>query len=438
MDWIRPWWQQPDHYRWLSAYLAAHNLQRFTRYMMAVIVTALGSVPLLMWMSPRGPEGLAFHITAVAVSSSCFVMALMWLTRWPTPRQSMVFAVVGSTGIAAMCLAQTSPEAGMQTCAAFAAVAGYVAFFHSSRLLTSTLAFAAVTAAICTFRISHYVDLALASSKLIVLCVSVLAVPFSAQVLVRILGNDALNSHIDPLTHLPNRRGFHRSVQSLVAASFRVAPTRLAIVMVDLDDFKRINDTAGHAAGDQILVAVGDIIRQTRQAGSVIARIGGEEFVVAMVGSELDAIGLAERLRAEIARIGNVTASIGVSSAPFDRLPEPEVGSFAQNLVELADQAMYKAKRAGGDRVHVVGRSPIGSPIGYADDNPTTSSRTATDGSAPWITAERALSRAAATSTMAAASIDPTPAKTRAAPTAVPPELIHATPTPVTIAKKRL
>ncbi len=68
--------------------------------------------------------------------------------------------------------------------------------------------------------------------------------------------------------------------------------------MVDLDDFKRVNDTAGHAAGDQTLIAIAGILRHVRRGDSVIARIGGEEFVVAVVGAERSRrSALAERLR---------------------------------------------------------------------------------------------------------------------------------------------
>jgi diguanylate cyclase (GGDEF)-like protein len=262
-----------------------------------------------------------------------------------------------------------------------------------------------------------------------------LAVPFSAQVLIHILGVDALKSDTDPLTGLPNRRGFHRSLRGLIIAPLGITPSRLAIVMIDLDDFKRINDTAGHAAGDRTLVAVADILRHARNVDSVIARIGGEEFVIAVVGSEQYAISLAEWLRSEIALLPRgITASIGIDSAPCAWVPDSDVRTFAESLVHSADRAMYKAKRSGGDQVYVVGQPDID----YAVDNPMASSTTATNGSAPWITAERALSGDDATSTMAAASIDPTPAKTRAAPTKIPPELIQATPTTVTIAKNRL
>lgn len=440
MQLISQWWHQPDHYRWLSSYLAAHELQRFTRYMMAVVVTALATVPVLMWSSASGPQGPIFLATAVLVSTTCVGMALTWLIRWPTRGQSTMFAILAGLCISVTCLTQSYPGAGIQTCAAFAALAGYVAFFHSSRLLTLILVMAALTAVVCTIRVSMYVDVALASSKLIVLAISVFAVPFSAQVLVHILGMDALRSDTDPLTELPNRRGFHRSVRGLVASSLGSARQRLAVVMVDLDDFKRINDTSGHAEGDRILVAVGDILRRNWLTDSVIARIGGEEFVVAVVSPEPQAIELAERLRAEVSVLpGNITASIGIASASLPAIPDSEVRAFADALVEAADRAMYKAKRSGGNRVYVVGRAEgVDFGAGYAKASPTPKRTTAISGKVPWITADRALSGADASSTMAAASMEPTPANTNAAPTAIPPELIQATPTPVTIAKKRL
>lgn len=437
---MRRWWQQPDHYRWLSSYLAAHEFQRFTRYMMALIVAALASVPLLMWWSGSGPEQPVFLITAVVVSAVCLAMSVMWLTRWPSRRQSAWFAIIACLCIAATCLAQTYPGGGIQTCAVFAALAGYVAFFHSSRLMAVILSIAAVTVIVCAVRFAEFTDVAMVSSKLIVLAVSILAVPFSAQVLTHILGVDALRSETDPLTDLPNRRGFHRSVRALVTSSLTTGTNRLAVVMVDLDDFKRINDTSGHAEGDRILIAVGDILRRNRGADSVIARIGGEEFIVAVVGPEHQAVALANRLRCEIALLpGNVTASVGIASAPFTAVPEGEVRAFAELLVEAADRAMYKAKRSGGDQVYVVGRDETpGYFTDYAKDNPAPRSTTVTRGNTPWIRADRALSGDDATSTIAAASIEPTPANTRAAPTAIPPELIHPTPTPATIARKRL
>jgi diguanylate cyclase (GGDEF)-like protein len=434
VDWIRRWWRQPDHYAWLSAYLAARNLQRFTRYMIACTVFLLGLVPLLTLLSTFGPDDLLFRVIKLAIIACCAVMALLWLARWPTRTQSMTFAITANACIAASCLTQPDPAAGIQGATAFVALAGYVAFFHTGRYLAMTLLVATITATILAVQLSESVGLALTMSKLVVLLVSVLAVPFSAQVLVHILGTDALKSDTDPLTDLPNRRAFDRSVRAMAAESIGNGSAVLAVVMVDLDAFKRVNDTAGHAAGDQTLIAVAGILGRTRRGNSVTARVGGEEFVVAVVDAEQSAIGMAERLRREIGELSwNVTASIGVATASLARVPEAGVRALVQGLVESADRAMYKAKRAGGDQVYVVGR--LGE--GYVS-SPTTSRTTATNGNAPWTTAERALSGDDARSTTAAASIDPTPARTKAAPTRIPPEIVNPTPIPVTIARKRL
>lgn len=449
MDIISRWWRQPDHYRWLSSYLAAHDIQRPTRYMMAAIIALLAVVPMLMLASSSGPDGLVFAITALSVSAIGLGMSTLWLTRWPSSRQSTFFAVFAALCVSAVCLAQANPASGLLGCAAFAALAGYVAFFHSSRLLTLTLAIAVATAASCAFRINSDVDVALATSKVIVLSVSVLAIPFSAQMLIHVLGIDAVRSDLDPLTNLPNRRGFHRSLRALIKSSTAAVPARLAVIMVDLDGFKRINDTAGHAAGDRMLVAIGGVLGRTRRADSVVARIGGEEFVVAVVDAERNAVALADRLLTEIAQLGDITASIGVASSPFTGVPDAQLRTFAETLMETADRAMYRAKRAGGNQVYVVGRpiptakhaptaKPEPKPAYPPPITPTASKMVATSGNAPWMTPARALAGAETTSTTAAASMDPTPAKTSAAPTAVPPELINPTPTKVTTAKKRL
>jgi diguanylate cyclase (GGDEF)-like protein len=431
---MRRWWRQPDHFAWLSGYLAARNLQRFTRYMIACTVFMLGLAPLLTLLGTASPDDVLFRVVALAIIACCAVMALLWLARWPTRTQSTTFAITSSACIAASCLTQPNPAEGIQGATAFVALAGYVAFFHTGRYLALTLLVATITATILAIQLSESVGLALTLSKLVVLFVSVLAVPFSAQVLVHILGTDALKSDTDPLTDLPNRRAFDRSVRAMAAESIGNGSAVLAVVMVDLDAFKRVNDTAGHAAGDQTLIAVAGILRRTRRGNSVTARVGGEEFVVAVVDAEQSAIGMAERLRREIGELSwNVTASIGVATASLARVPEAGVRTLVQGLVESADRAMYRAKRAGGDRVYVVGR--LGE--GYVS-SPTASRTTATNGNAPWTTAERALSGDDTRRTTAIASIDPTPAKTRAAPTGIPPEIVNPTPIPVTIARKRL
>ena len=135
-----------------------------------------------------------FLVIGPTVIACCLVMAGLWLTRWPSRGQSAAFAICANLCIAASCLAQTHPAAGIQGATAFAALAGYVAFFHTSRYLALTLLVVTGTATILAIQNSENGSVALTVSKLLVLFVSVLAVPFSAQVLVHILGTDVLKS----------------------------------------------------------------------------------------------------------------------------------------------------------------------------------------------------------------------------------------------------
>jgi diguanylate cyclase (GGDEF)-like protein len=164
---------------------------------------------------------------------------------------------------------------------------------------------------------------------------------------------------MDPLTRLLNRRGLDDALQvSRAQAARRSLPT--SAIMVDIDHFKQVNDSFGHEIGDQVLRQVADIISRLCRSSDVIARTGGEEFLVVLPETDLDSARiLAERIREAIGqrpivvdsqRIG-VTVSLGVSSV---------VGDL--NLDELsleADRAMYLAKRGGRNRVASVEHKPI-------------------------------------------------------------------------------
>lgn len=411
MDWIGRWWRQPDHYQWLSSYLATRKLLTFTRYMMAIVVATLGLPPVLMLFSPSGPADAGARGLSIAVAAACAVMALSWAVRWPTARQSSAFTVVSVVCITVTCLI-LGPGSGMQGCTAFAALAGYVAFFHTARYLFFTLSIGFGTALLCAAKIAVDGDPLQAISKLIVLVIGILAVPFAVQVMVHTLGLDALRSDMDSLTDLPNRRGFRRSAHELAMQASLNDTVHFTVVMVDLDDFKLVNDTAGHAAGDRTLRTVGDILRRLRPVRSALGRIGGEEFVVAVAGDRRDALRLAERVRREIAEApAHVTASVGVASTSLFRVVPRDIGGHVDRLLEAADRAMYRAKRSGGDRVLVVGRPSAGYVEKPTARRPTTASGTA-QGRIP----------------VAATTTDPTPAGGRAAATRIPPEIVNATP----------
>ncbi|HRX89875.1 MAG TPA: diguanylate cyclase, partial [Steroidobacteraceae bacterium] len=155
-------------------------------------------------------------------------------------------------------------------------------------------------------------------------------------------------AHFDPLTQLPNRSLFQdRLSQELAAASSGLV--RGALLFVDLDHFKRINDTLGHEAGDQLLVIVAQRLKSCVKEGDTVARLGGDEFTVVLrhVGDPDAALAVAERiiysLRLPVNLAGrdhHVRASVGVALFPDD-------GSTVEDLMRNADLAMYRAKELG-------------------------------------------------------------------------------------------
>jgi diguanylate cyclase (GGDEF)-like protein len=160
-------------------------------------------------------------------------------------------------------------------------------------------------------------------------------------------------STTDPLTGLRNRRYLVEQAPRAWRQARRDG-TRVAAMVLDLDNFKRLNDQHGHAAGDAVLVAVAAALGATVRPSDVLARTGGEELVViGLVGDAAEAQHLAERLRAAVAatRVGGhrVTASVGLA------LVRPEDGDDPADalwrLVDQADAAMYEAKRRGRDQV---------------------------------------------------------------------------------------
>ena len=156
----------------------------------------------------------------------------------------------------------------------------------------------------------------------------------------------------DGLTGLYNRK----KLDDILAdqfARFRRNHRPFAVLMLDLDNFKSINDNYGHVAGDEVLANVAAILKQSVRTVDYVARYGGEEFVVVLVETALDAaLDIAERIRAEVKiprfsasnKLISVTVSLGVThSRESDDDPE--------EVLARADHALYEAKRAGRNQV---------------------------------------------------------------------------------------
>lgn len=157
----------------------------------------------------------------------------------------------------------------------------------------------------------------------------------------------------DPLTGLSNRKGFTEAALAILTRA-QMENAGGAVMMLDLDGFKPINDRYGHAMGDQILVRLADKLASAARATDVVARLGGDEFAI-----------LCPKLQGEDIEQFCSRLLTAVASAPADETPGcrlggsigiacyPQDGHSLEHLLNLADRAMYAAKNAGGHRWHI-------------------------------------------------------------------------------------
>ena len=154
----------------------------------------------------------------------------------------------------------------------------------------------------------------------------------------------------DGLTGLANHRALWDALEREAARTTRT-PHAVSVVLVEIDQFKQVNDRFGHLHGDLVLKLVADVLRRNCRTMDFVARFGGDEFVLLLPNTEKQAAcQIAERVRSHVEEIrppgGQLTVSVGLASLPED-------GETAKALMEAADRAMYRVKHAGGNRVSV-------------------------------------------------------------------------------------
>jgi diguanylate cyclase (GGDEF)-like protein len=171
-----------------------------------------------------------------------------------------------------------------------------------------------------------------------------------------------LQAQTDSLTGLFNHRYFHERLRAELGRTNR-SHEPLSVAMVDIDEFKRVNDVHGHGTGDEVLLVLADMLRAELRVSDVVCRIGGEEFAVIMPGctaeAAVDALArLHERLASEpVGTAGSIGLSIGISSAP-------QHGMNPRELLTCAEAAMMTAKTRGGASSLVFSESDVERPAG--------------------------------------------------------------------------
>lgn len=346
-------WRTPHRYDAFPEYLVERGLMSVTRVAVVLAILVIGTQPLFFELGfGANAERSALLVAAVVAGidlawATLFWRANPWLGRWP----SLLFVATTCVFMAKTAYMMSIPYLGLAECTGYAAICGYVVFFHGPRVFAAVTGVALVAiAAVAVREVADGASPVQVVSLSATVLVIVGTVPVMTLLVTSLLTADAEASGVDGLTETLNRRGLDNELRRMT----RDGAEGFTAFVLDLDSFKSINDTHGHATGDTVLVSVAKSLREAIP-GAAVARLGGEEFVVVLVGCDSDPTAAAEQLRLAVrtSSTPRVTASIGTASLTMSSNTETDVAlAGVDRMLTAADHAMYRAKKAGGDRAH--------------------------------------------------------------------------------------
>ena len=297
---------------------------------------------LLIQVLDGGPTGaLAATGAFIGLAGIVFVLlARRGADRW-RPWMTHVGPLVGQTSLVLLLLRAEDPVTAITYAGLFSWAAAYVGLYLAPR---QVVAHVLLITAIVTGTTSAVLGVP-AALRVMVVDAPVLAA--IAAICARLASLLRRQSSVDTLTGLLNRRGLEEAAQVFADAATR-ARASCSVVAIDLDGFKQVNDLRGHEGGDQLLREVAVAWRAVLRAEDVLARTGGDEFVVLVPGSVAEATARVERLRS------NAPAEVGVSAGVARWSPIRSI----DEALRRADSALYEAKRTGRGRTVVDGMGP--------------------------------------------------------------------------------
>ena len=268
---------------------------------------------------------------------------------------SLAFVISADFAITAMALLDASWLLGAFGFSFFSMLSVYLVFFDGPKALAGHILWALVTTAAFAMQVGSdaQVDVVEFTAKILVSVALVLGTPLGIQAAIWALRNDAEKSVTDPLTGLLNRRGLHLHVGDLLGDGHS-HDAHMVVMIVDLDRFKAINDTFGHAVGDEVLIRSARRIQSAVRGSALVARVGGEEFVIVDLTEPGDTERITDRVLSAVAAPADrvpITASVGVTSVSLDKLTALKIdpATLLETIIGHADQAMFDAKRRGGN-----------------------------------------------------------------------------------------
>jgi diguanylate cyclase (GGDEF)-like protein len=297
-----------------------------------------GSVCVLAVLLPH-PPAMQVPVVAVIGVTAISVAAATWLLRTQLPDGTFpLLLAIGAALITILVAvgAGTSPASAASFSFFYIWVVMYALMFFAPVMAAAEIAGAALAYALLATGLSPFRTAPFTAVEPLVL-VGVIA---TTGAVVVALSRAREHSEIDPVTRATNRRGLDRRLELAISQAPFHAES-LVLAMIDIDHFKQINDQHGHQAGDRELERLASAWSQNLREGDVLARFGGDEFVVVLPDTGEAALAILERVRA--AGGDAVTCSIGVAAW--------QVGDSASRLISRADSALYAAKGLGRNRI---------------------------------------------------------------------------------------
>ena len=351
---VRHWWSEPVDYFAQVEYFGKRGVARAIQTLIGLGTGLHGIITLTLILPFVG--GVASHV----VVASFGVMQLLWgwvwcLRPWPSRRTSLAFAVSADIGIAAMVQVDASWLIGLFGFNAFAMISVYLVFFDGPKVLAGHALWTLLLAAAFAVHIdatTNFSTLSFAASTVAAITPVVLS-PLGVQLGIWAMRKDAHESVTDPLTGLLNRRGLYLHVRDLLRDT-PPGSTEVVVVVIDLDRFKDVNDSFGHTVGDEVLIRCARRIKASVRGSALVARVGGEEFVVVdLADDRVEERWDFDRIRDAIAAPAEpaITASVGIDSVNLADFTAPGADRIAllDDSIARADSAMFHAKRSGGN-----------------------------------------------------------------------------------------
>jgi len=351
---VRQWWREPVDYSAQVEYFGKRSMARAIQTLIGLGTGMHGVVTLTLILPFVGT--LASQTVVALFGLLQIGWGLCWCFRpWPSRATSLAFVVSADIGIAAMVQVDASWLTGLFGFNAFAMISVYLMFFDGPKVLAGHAFLVILSSAVFAMQISERTAFSTVSFTLstVAAIAPVVFSPLGVQLGIWAMRKDAHESVTDPLTGLLNRRGLYLHVEDLLRDS-PPGSTEVVVVVVDLDRFKDVNDTFGHLVGDEVLIRSARRIKSAVRGSALVARVGGEEFVVVDLADRgVEDRWDFDRIRKAIAAPAphEITASVGVTSISLASFTEPgsNYAAVIDGCIASADRAMFDAKRKGGN-----------------------------------------------------------------------------------------